>query len=122
MLRPRPSLVSLIGVAVFASCNAWAKPNIFDFYEYARKQQGALAAPHEHPWVLSEIRRIDFSKRQITVTHTPAPSTGMARMTMTLAVADNVHLSTLRVGDRVDVQLDGHDNRVVVIGIRIQNQ
>ena len=95
-----------------------AKPTVFDFYEYVQRRKAASETPNEEPWIPGEIRALDRGKRQIRVTHSPAPAFGMPIMTMTLDVVDKVDLKALRIGDQVDIRIGKIDGQIEVIDIR----
>ena len=109
----RAALV-LVGVAPAQA----GRPTVFDVMEYQRKLREASPTPHLHPWLTATIRSVSMSKRRLTVVHAPDASAGMPIMTMTLGAARNVSLGEFRAGDSVDVQIDSHDGRLWIIGLR----
>lgn len=110
------------GLAFFASERAFAgRPDIFDFWNYVRREkQRRSLQPHEHIWLPARVEAINFLRRKITIFHVPEPGTGMPPMRMTFALADNVDVRKLRAGAAVEIQVDEHDGRVSVIGIRLR--
>lgn len=97
-----------------------AKPTIFDFYEYVQRRKAASDAPHEEPWISARIRAIDRGRRQTRVTHAPAPSFKMPTMTMTLGVAENVGLATLKAGVKIDIRIAERKGRIEIIDVQMR--
>lgn len=98
-----------------------AKPTIFDFYEYVQRRKAVSDAPHEEPWISVKVRAIDRARRQIRITHVPAPSAGMPAMTMTLDVAEDLDISLRKVGDVIDVRVGMRNGRLFVTDIRTRH-
>lgn len=121
MLITKRALISG-GLVVFASECAFAgRPDTFDFWNYVRRERERRSLqPHEHFWLPATVEAINFSRRKITIFHVPEPGTGMRAMRMTFALADNVDVRKLRAGAAVEIQVDEHDGRVSVIGIRLR--
>lgn len=119
-LARRTFIVGLVLTA--ASENALAaKPTIFDFYEYQRKLRDASPTPHEHPWIPATVEGIDRARKEVTIYHVPAPSSGMPAMTMTFGIAEGVHLNMVKIGSSVDIQIDKHNGLIKIIDIRMRH-
>jgi len=113
--------LSFLAVAMAAGNSFAGRPTTFDFYEYVRKRQEASETPHEHLWIPAEVRSVDRSTRQITIVHNLSQATGMPRMNMTFAVTDRAHLPMLRIGDRIEIQIDNHNGLIMVIDLRMRH-
>ncbi|MDN3625951.1 copper-binding protein [Methylobacterium isbiliense] len=77
--------------------------------------------PNERPWVSSEVRTVDLTTNQLTVSHPPIPSINMPAMTMTLPVQDTAHLRMLKPGDKVQIQAAEVDGAVKIVNVRMQH-
>lgn len=115
------SFLFSLGAAMATSASGIAKPSIFDFYEYTRRIQEGSQTPHERAWIPGTIKEIDMRTRHIAIEHLPTPETEMPRMIMTFAVTDGVHLPMLRIGDRVEIQIDKLNGLVTVIDLRMRH-
>ena len=84
------------------------------------KSDDAKPVKEEHIG-MGTIKAVDEQKLQITIHHQPIPSLGMDEMTMTLPVAKNVSLSSLKVGTSIHFIMIKHKKGYIVTKIHIMN-
>ncbi len=71
------------------------------------------------PMSQGEVRKIDLAAKKITLRHGPLKSVGMPPMTMVFSVRDAALLEGVKVGDKVDFQVEMQGNLMVVTELNV---
>lgn len=109
-----------LALSVAMQVTAFAKPTIFDFYEYQQRIRAESTSTHEHPWLRATVRAVDRARRRIRITHVPAPALGIPAMTMTLDVAANVDFSRFKVGTLIELRISKLNGSVKITDVRMR--
>lgn len=103
MSKSRTTIVLAFALALAGGAPAFAHKDMTDWLSMMDKQQ---PNPQETPWVNARIVKVNAAAQSVTISHGAIKSIGMPAMSMTFGVTDTSRLSTLKKGQRVDIQVE----------------
>lgn len=118
---------NIIGALVLALSFAGATPafahtNMTDWLRMMEKLRQQQPNPQETPWVSARVVKVNAAVQSVTISHGAIRSVGMPAMSMTFGVTDTSRLSTLKKGQRVDIQVENFGGVGKIVNFRAPQQ
>lgn len=106
MSKSRTTIVLAFALALAGGAPAFAHKDMTDWLSMMEKLRKQQPNPQETPWVNARIVKVNAAAQSVTISHGAIKSIGMPAMSMTFGVTDTSRLSTLKKGQRVDIQVE----------------
>lgn len=106
MSKFRIAVFFAMAFALAGATPAFAHTNMTDWLRMMEKLRQQQPNPQETPWISARVVKVNAAEQSITISHGAITSVGMPAMSMTFGVTDSSRLSTLKKGQRVDIQVE----------------